>query len=65
MSFCDRCGKEMNISTTSRFNTQMICMNCEEKEKQHSKYAEAARRNRQAVKAGNMNFPGIGKPADL
>jgi hypothetical protein len=49
----------------SRFNTQDLCMKCLEKEKKHPKYKEAAEAELRAVQAGNYNFPGIGKPADL
>jgi hypothetical protein len=44
----------------SRFNTQEICLECEEKEKQHPRYKEAVERELEAVKNGNYNFRGIG-----
>ena len=62
---CDRCHKETNIFTTSMFNTETIYEACKKKEMQHPMYQEAAERERQAVLAGDYNFPGIGKPADL
>ena len=62
---CDRCHKPMTCSTMSRFNTQMICKSCEEKEQKHPKYKEAYDAEFQACKSGNMNFPGIGLPLDL
>jgi hypothetical protein len=40
-------------------------MECLEKEEKHPKYKEAAAAELRAVQAGNYNFPGIGKPADL
>jgi hypothetical protein len=49
----------------SRFNTDMICDDCENKEKNHPAYAEAVKAELNAVKSGNYNFPGIGKPRDL
>ena len=49
----------------SRFNTDIICDPCEKLERAHPKYREAQEAELAAVKAGNYNFPGIGKPADL
>lgn len=49
----------------SRFNTQMICDECEIKEKAHPEYQTAKEAELRAVKSGNMNFEGIGKPFGL
>ena len=49
----------------SFFNTEMICMSCLKEEKAHSRYAEAKEIENQAVRNGNYNFAGIGKPSDL
>jgi recombinational DNA repair protein (RecF pathway) len=65
MTRCQRCSKETRVTTMSRFNTQILCMECLEKEKKHPKYKEAAAAELRAVQAGNYNFSGIGKPADL
>ena len=65
MSDCERCKQETFSTTMSRFNTQMICMDCETKEKAHPKYKEAADRELEETRRGNYNFKGIGKPADL
>ena len=62
---CQRCHKETDSTIMSRFNTQEICEECEEREKAHPKYPEAHRAEEEAVKSGNYNFPGIGLPADL
>ena len=62
---CQRCGGDATSSTMSRFNTQMICEPCEERERKHPRYAAAARAELEQVKAGNYNFKGVGKPADL
>ena len=62
---CDRCGGNASISIMSRFNTDTICIPCERKEKDHPQYQEAAEAELRAVKAGNYNYPGIGKPEDL
>lgn len=62
---CGRCGQELKASIMSRFNTDVICLECEAKEKAHPDYQRAADAEYAAVKAGNYHFPGIGKPADL
>jgi len=49
----------------SRFNTDMICEDCEAKEKAHPEYQAAHDREVEEVRKGNYNFPGVGKPADL
>jgi len=49
----------------SKFNTETICMDCEAKERAHPRYAEADRAESEAVRRGDYNFPGIGKPEDL
>jgi len=51
--------------TMSRFNTDMICMKCEARERAHPKYAEAAEAELRQVRAGNYDYAGVGKPADL
>ncbi len=64
-TICDRCGEPMSVSTMSRFNQDQICMPCEEGERRHPEY-EAARAAEDAeVQKGNMNFPGVGAPADI
>lgn len=62
---CHRCRKETQITTMSMFNEDVLCMDCKEKEKQHPDYKRACAVEAQAVKNGNYNFKGIGKPADL
>jgi hypothetical protein len=61
---CDRCGREGVSLTGSWFNTEMICCgdadSCAAKEKAHPQFAEAKRVEEEAVKRGDMNFPGIG-----
>lgn len=57
---CERCGKNTDMFTMSIFNTQYICMECKEKEKQHPRYEEAKRREYEEIKKGNYNFEGIG-----
>lgn len=63
---CDRCGENTGGATTmSYFNEDVLCMECDEKERAHPKFKEALEADQRAVRAGNYNFPGIGKPADL
>jgi superfamily II helicase len=62
---CQRCGKETRVHTMSRFNTQVICMDCAELEMKHKDYKRAYEAELEATRAGNMNFPGIGKPFGL
>jgi len=40
-------------------------MECEDKEKAHPLYQKAVEAESAAVRQGNYNFEGIGKPADL
>ncbi len=60
MSNCQRCGNETISTIMSMFNTQMICMDCKDGEKENPKYEEAVRREAEEVKKGNYNFEGIG-----
>lgn len=62
---CDRCHAEGNAFTMSRFNTQMICPDCEDAERAHPDYQRAVDAEREAVMNGDYNFDGIGLPADL
>jgi len=62
---CKRCGKDKGAFTMSRFNTDRICMDCQEKEKAHPDYPKAVEAELAQCKQGNYNFEGIGKPADL
>jgi len=65
LSTCARCGAKNGPTTMSRFNTDILCMDCLSKEKAHPKYPEAAKAELEAVQRGDYNFPGIGKPSDL
>lgn len=57
---CDRCGKKTNCFTMSMFNTDNICMECKEKEKQHPDYKKAVDADMAEIRKGNYNFQGIG-----
>ena len=59
---CDRCGKPLKSRTMSRFNTDCICPECDEAEKQLPGYKEAVEAEMKAIQEGNLNFPGIGFP---
>lgn len=62
---CDRCGSSTIAYTISYFNTDTICPGCAERERAHPDYERACQAEAEACRAGNYNFPGIGKPADL
>jgi hypothetical protein len=65
MERCDRCKKEITSWSVSYFNTEKCCPECLEKEKKHPLYKYAKDMEHEQVKAGNYNYPGIGKPDDL
>jgi hypothetical protein len=47
------------------FNTDVICMDCKDKEKEHPDYDKAHEAEVDQIRSGNYSFQGIGKPADL
>lgn len=61
---CERCGKAGTF-TMSWFNTQMICTECEKKERAHKDYQKAKEAVYEQERNGNRNFEGIGLPDDL
>ena len=57
---CDRCGKDTNGKTTmSIFNQDVICLPCKENEKKDPDYELARQAEAEAVKRGDMNYPGL------
>lgn len=63
---CDRCGSNTNGKTVmSMFNQDVICMDCKDREKAHPDYKTAVDADNAAIKSGDYNFKGIGKPEDL
>jgi len=62
---CDRCGGLSWALTGSYFDTAMICAACDDRERQSPRFEEARRREHEAVRAGDMNYPGTGLPPDL
>ena len=65
MRRCERCGTPTHTTIGSYFNTQMICMSCEAKERKHPEYERAKEIELQQCLAGNLNFEGVGLPEDL
>ena len=49
----------------SFFCEQLCCVPCLLKERQHPEFPRAVAAEEAAVCNGDMNFPGIGLPADL
>lgn len=62
---CDRCRAEVTATIMSRFNTQVICFECEVTEQKHPQYEAACKAEEAACRRGEYNFRGIGKPSDL
>lgn len=62
---CARCAKEITVSIVSRFNTDVICLGCADKERAHPQYANAVAREEEEICHGNLKFRGVGKPSDL
>ena len=56
---CHRCNKETSALIGSMFNTQMICLECKEKETKHPRYEEAVKREYEEVLKGNYNYEGL------
>lgn len=63
-TICDRCGDNPPV-IMSKFNTQMCCDGCIDRERNHPMYPQAAAAELAALRGGDYNFPGIGLPADL
>lgn len=57
---CQRCSKPTDVTIMSMFNTDEICLDCKDAEKQDPRYAEAVAADEAAIKSGNFNFKGIG-----
>ena len=64
---CQRCSVDLRTTSSimSRFSTETLCSDCEKRERVHPLYQEAHDRELEQVKAGNMNYPGIGSPPEL
>lgn len=58
---CDRCHKPLGTTRImSMYNTDCICAQCYEKEKQRPDYETARQADINEIKKGNLNFEGIG-----
>lgn len=62
---CDRCHRHTGVTIMSKFNRDEICMECQQIESRHPYYKEACRVELENVRSGNMNFAGVGLPADF
>lgn len=63
---CDRCKKSLQGQPfrMSRFNTDLLCMDCVDKETRHPDYQIAVEAELAEVRKGNYNYPGIGYPGE-
>lgn len=61
---CARCGCELRVWSMSRFNTDALCVPCVEDEQLAPGYANAAAVEAAHVRAGDVNFPGVGLSAE-
>ena len=62
---CPRCGDTKLPKIGSMFDMSMICIRCHVKEKVHPDYQKAVDVEHAAIKRGDYNYHGIGKPKDL
>lgn len=62
---CERCKKETPGWKMSWFNTQKICLACDEEERKHPDYPAAKERILQEEANGNRDYEGVGLPKDL
>jgi hypothetical protein len=56
---CERCSSCSTTTSMSWFNTEMLCIDCKEKEKNHPLFNKAKEIENQKVMQGDYNFPGI------
>ena len=56
---CERCHKETNTTIMSWFNTQTICMDCSDVEKENPNYNLAKEVETKQVQSGNFNYKGL------
>lgn len=65
MQTCQRCYQPAFATIMSMFNTQTICLDCSAKERQHPDFKAAREADEAAIKQGNYNFRGVGRPSGL
>lgn len=57
---CDKCGGSLEHGRTmSRFNEDVLCMDCADAEKKDPEYQKAVEAELQAMRGGDYNFKGI------
>lgn len=57
---CDRCHSHLgNGRIMSMFNTDCICLDCKNKEREDPEYKKAVELENEQVRRGNYNFKGI------
>jgi len=59
---CDRCFNPTPVYRVSWFNLDRICQACQAEEESHPDFQYAREVEHQAVRGGDMNFPGVGWP---
>ena len=59
---CQRCGQPSTSFTGSWFSGELICLDCSEAEEAHPDFDFAHDTETEAVKRGDLNFPGVGWP---
>jgi hypothetical protein len=57
---CDRCNGPLVLSMMSKFNTDILCTQCQDDECEAPGYAAADAAEVAAVRAGDYNFLGTG-----
>jgi hypothetical protein len=57
---CDRCQAKLDVSVMSKFNVDTLCDRCAEDERLAPGYADASKAEMDAVRQGDLNFPGVG-----
>jgi hypothetical protein len=57
---CSRCNAELRSSIMSKFNDEIICLDCKADEREAPGYKAASEAEIEAVRSGNRNFPGVG-----
>lgn len=63
-TICNRCLAPIAVSIMSKLNTDILCMDCKDDEKELPSYQAGAAAETDAVRNGNYNFPGVGLTAD-
>lgn len=56
---CERCFNETAVTTMSWLNEDVICLECDKKEKSHPRYKDAKDAEFEQVKQGNYNYKGL------